>query len=153
MHVVILTYLIKVIHSVFLWFAFYVGEKVALDDFITAVYVERKSPPRLQNIVVRVFIADFIFCVVLLGALYAVLAQTNGGEPLVGGWKLFTSVVLDTFLTWKLSLVASCVVAIVAQRGTCCRYVDDGLRGTRAVFQLGVLLSLMLNAVPYFLIL
>lgn len=152
MNVFVLVYALKIFRALFLWLAWYVAEKVSLDAFVTSVYVERKGPPKLQSVVAWIFLADFLFGLFMLAVAYFAMARSSGGEPIVGGWRVLLTAAADLYICWQLGFFCSLAVVIVAQKQTCCRYKDDGLRGIRASFVLAFLLSLTVSAPPYFLI-
>lgn len=152
MEVLFIALLVKLLHITFLWFAFYVAEKVALDDFVTAVYVKSIDPPSLDRIVLRVFIADAVFCVMLLAGVYLLLRRSID-EPIIGGMTIIWAIAADLFLSYIISFLISLFIGRVAQSQSCCRYKDDGLRGTRAFCYTALCLSIIICLPPYFLIL
>lgn len=142
---------VKLLHIVFLWFMFFLTEKIALQEFIDYVYVQGKAPPNLEWTVLRVFVADFFFCCILLGGVYVYMASL--GETIVGGQQILWAIAADLLLAWKLSFVAVGGIAWIAQSQSCCRYKDDGLRGTRAFCYTSLILTILICLPPYYLIL
>lgn len=142
----------KLFHVIFLWFAFYVAEKAALDAFITRVYVEKRRPPRLEWIPVGVFSAGAVMVMFLILGSYTVLVRSLTA-PLMGGYKLIWTLATDLIVAWALAFVASLASAMVSQNQTCMRYKDDGLRGIRAYCYMALCISVVISLIPYYLIL
>ena len=140
----------KLFHMIFLWTAFSIMEKVALDEYVTAAYIDRTKLPSLWWVAVRVFLIDLI--VLALIPTIALLAIPRFlDRPLVGGNRMVIAVTFDALAAWALGLCASVAYASVAQNQNCCRYADDGMRGIRAYVALSTAISLLLILPPYFL--
>lgn len=153
MDITLLLLVCKLIHVILLWFAFYVAEKAALDAFITKVYVEkREKPPRMEWIPTGVFVADFAAVLLLVVCAYFIIARSISA-PLIGGQRLVMLLGLDLMASWFLAFMVSLVAANVAQRQSCMRYKDDGLRGIRAYCYVALCLSVVMCVIPYFYIL
>lgn len=152
MNILFIILLAKLIHIMFLWFTFYIAEKVAIDDFITAVYVEEGEPASLMKTVLRVFISDFVFCTVFMLCLYIFMARSSD-QPILGGMAILYATGSDLYMAWTLCFLLSTTIAWVSQSQSCCRYKDDGLRGTRAYCYTALCISAIVCLPPYYLVL
>ena len=151
MDIFIICLVVKLLHALFLWFMFFLAEKIALQAFITTVYVDGAEPPTLTPTVLRVFIADAVFCFILFAGVYFYIS--SGEDAVIGGRHILFAIGADLLLTWKLSFIVTSGVAWIAQSQSCCRFKDDGLRGIRAFCLTSLYLSLVILGPPYYMIL
>jgi uncharacterized membrane protein YhaH (DUF805 family) len=158
---------IKLFHILFLWVSFFVNEKIALDDFITKMYIENDVdgntadrggdgpssavPPPLWRIPLRVFISDVLAIAVIMTAV-TLFARRFIDQPVVGGQKLLMLLFADILIAYVLAFAVSVLLAFISQSQSCCRYKDDGIRGIRAYSFTALAVSMIICLPPYFLI-
>ena len=151
-----LVFLAKLIHSLFIWSAFFVSEKIALDEYISVMYIDNDGtseikPPALWRIPLRVFIADIVVIALIMTMIYLVVARMIE-EPIVGGSKLLFMIFVDLAISYSISFIVAIALSRVSQNQTCCRFKDDGLRGIRAYCFTALCVTLVICLPPYYLL-
>ena len=157
----------KLFHMLFLWLAFWVGEKAALDAFITNMYInaplansppagessssKSNKPPSLIVLTVCIFLVDLMVFLIIPVCVYYTFARLIK-VPRIGGTRVITVVMVDAAIAWFMAFVVSLAYASIAQNQSYCSYADDGLRGIRAYTSMALCTSLLLILPPYFLL-
>ena len=149
--IVILT---KVLHLSFLYAMFFIGARIAENNFIDTVYVKGLDPPSLASIVSGVFLIDFVFCAFIVAATYASFWRyaTTINASVLGARSIVWAVALDLLTSWKLAFTASAGAAWVVGNTDYFYTKDDGLRGARAWGSLSWAASFVFCLPPYFLL-
>lgn len=143
---------VKLVRFLILWVALFVTEKVYQDMYVSTVLIRDSAPPDLRPVVVYALLVDFVFFAFILMLVSLLRAQNPSKTYAIDG-NLVTMLVVDYLASTVAIGIVGFGIASVVQDKTILRYRDDGLRSIRALGTLLLYASLLLMAIPYYLLL
>lgn len=150
---VTILYFVKLYRFCILWLIMYLVEKIFQSRHIMRVYVEDKEPRTLIPYVVTCMLFEGVAFLIILAVLAVMMSRyKTPHNTFVVDSMLLVSVIVDYMLTTLLILAVGIIVASIVQSKTLFRYVHDGLRGIRANAAILFWISLIVLALPMFLI-
>lgn len=144
-------YVVKLVRFMVIWVALFVTEKVYQDMYVSTVLIQDTAPPDLRPVVVYALLVDFVFFAFILMLISLLRAQNPAKTYAIDG-TLIVLLVVDYLVSVLVLLVIGLGVASVVQDRNILRYRDDGLRSIRALGTLVLYASLVVLAIPYYLL-
>jgi len=148
-------YVFKAYRVLVLWGMLHLVEKVYLQAYTSAVFVEdeSKDPPPVTSLAAALFGFELLASVPV--ALLLLMARRRFGPPgssFVLDRVLFRAMAVDYVASTVLAIAVGSIVGRVVQNRELFRYGHDGLRGIRAASEIVLGTSILLLAPPYYLL-
>jgi hypothetical protein len=149
----VIAYIVKTYRIAVLWFVMYLLEKVYLDKYLNAVFLEDKPPVGLLSYILVAMAVESVAFFLLLLVLFLMMRRFKGPtNSFVIDGPLLKALFVDYLLTTGLIVALGAVVASAVQDGNLFRYSHDGLRGIRACADILIKLAIVILLCPLYLV-
>lgn len=144
-------YIVKLISFILLLISFNIGESVFTNIYNTNVFQKGKDPPSLFLFIVISLVIHLICMSVIVFIMFALMFLfSRPTNNFIINVYFIKSIIIDYVLYLLLLLILSSVIGSIVQNNKYFRYKTEGIRGTRALKGIIILVALVVSSIPFY---
>ena len=140
-------YILKLMQFLGSWIAAYIARAIFVQNYVRQTQIQNLQPPQLTDML-TMFAVIYLIMTLVLGTLCALGAWTEKINS-----EVLTAFVVDSILCYSFTLLISSIFASLYGNRVVFQYIENGDHAARALEESIVTTSMIVNAVPFFLLL